>query len=81
MDYSKGAFRSETGRTRAQTRTHHGKATSPARREAPGAPLQLNYSTKARGSPQRVPSPLSLSLSPSLDSLRHQPSGAVRGPR
>ena len=32
MDYSKGAFRSETGRTRAQTRTHHGKATSPTQR-------------------------------------------------
>ena len=32
MAYSKGAFRSETGRTRAQTRTRHGDTTSPTQR-------------------------------------------------
>ena len=43
MDYSKGAFRSETGRTRAQTRTRHGDTTSPTQRPFATYPLPLAY--------------------------------------
>ena len=51
------------------------------RPEARGAYVQTNHLTRAHGSPHWVPSPLSLSLPPPLDSLRHLPSRAVRGPR
>ena len=56
-------------------------STAHVRPEARGAHIQTNHITRAHGSPHWVPSPLSLSLPLPLDSLRHQPSRAVRGPR